>query len=94
MGIPLTVQWLGPCCLMEGTTGSLGEELTFSKLHRETKLEKKKNQPSWFNWHSESTLATSNEDSFFFDECDTSTKIDHILDNLKSVNKFKSNEII
>ena len=81
---------------MEGTTGSLVEELTSSKLHRETKLEKKKkkNQPSWFNWHSESTLATSNEDSFFFDECGTSTKIDHILDNLKSLNKFKSNEII
>ena len=80
---------------MEGTTGSLVEELTSSKLHRETKLEKKKkHQPSWFNWHSESMRATSNEDSFFFDECGTSTKIDHILDNLKSVNKFKSNEII
>jgi hypothetical protein len=47
MGIPLTVQWLGLCCVMEGTTGSLVEELTSSKLHRETKLEeKKKNQPS------------------------------------------------
>ena len=42
MGIPLTVQWLGLCCLMEGTTGSLVEELTSSKLHRETKLEKKR----------------------------------------------------
>ena len=45
-GIPLTIQLLGLCCLMEGTTGSLVEELTSSKLHRETKLIKKEKEES------------------------------------------------
>ena len=82
---------------MEGTTGSLVEELTSSKLHRETKLKKKRkrkiNHLDLIDIQRARLQHLMKTHSFLM-KCGTSTKIDHILDNLKSLNKFKSNEII